>query len=164
MTLDTHEWLEAEPAPALLLDTTGSIIAANHAFARLVNRPRSDLAEVGVATLVLEDQAKVLAYLRLCAQTKDPLLGAVTWLSKDALTKEIRTEGAVVRRHTAESPAIVILRCRDKLEAAAQFLALDEKIKELSKEIATRRATEQERDQLLASERAAAKRQNESVE
>lgn len=155
MTLDAFEWVGSEPGPALLLTTDGCIVAANKAVGRLVGRSRSDLTQAELAALVFEAAEQVIDYLRICARTREPLPGTLTWRSANGTAMPMRAEGAVIRPHSANAPALVLVRCRDKDAAAEQFLALNEQIKALSKEITIRRRTEIERDQLLASERAA---------
>lgn len=155
MTLTATEWLEAQSSPALLLDSSGVILAANTAAARLVGRPQTELVSANLDSLVGESTERVRDYLKLCSRMREPVPGAFTWQASNGKSRGIRTEGTVVRPLSKQGPAVVLIRCRDQNDAAEQFLLLDEKIKALSREIVARRRTEDERDELLASERAA---------
>ena len=56
---------------------------------------------------------------------------------------------------SADVPALLLLRLKSRESAGSRFILLNRKIDELNREIRERRRAEDERDQLLASERAA---------
>ncbi len=122
------------PEPCLLVAPDGTLLAVNAAagedLGAAPGQRLADLAEGGGAGLV--------AYLRLCATSAEPLPGALDL--KDG--RGFRVDGFAYRRSSAEHSAAICLRLRAKEGANATFAALNEKIAELSREVRARMATE----------------------
>ncbi|HEV2295078.1 MAG TPA: ATP-binding protein [Tepidisphaeraceae bacterium] len=141
--------------PAFLASGTGQIFTANAAAAQVTGNPAPALIGMSIPSLVADPPAKVLEYLRLCSRSRQLLPGSLTLLPREQPPLEIRCDGAVLTGKTDSSPAVLFLRCRPRNETTDQFVLLNQKIVSLSKEILERRKAEQERDELLRSERAA---------
>ena len=146
------------PAPSFLLAPDGQIFVANAAAQEMSGIDRRELEQRNVTDLVADPPEKLLAYLRLCARNRQLLPGSFRWRTKGAGVTDIRCDGVLVRRGGGGGggePAVLFVRCRPKAEATDHFVLLNQKIAALSREIVERKKAEQQRDELLVSERAA---------
>jgi len=85
-------------------------------------------------------------YLRMCATSSEPMPGSLTL--KDG--RAFRVDGFLLFRAAAGDPATICLRLRAKEASNASFVALNDKIDELSHEIRIRLATEAQLRKALA--------------
>ena len=148
MALTFEKLADFLPEPMALVSPLGVIRAANHAFAALVETDKTGLpgrllADVGWSAT--DDWAE---YLRRCGRTRSLLFGAATHRRKDGSEIHYRCEGALYEPQTADADAVVLLRLLPKESSSSRFVALTQKIGELSGEILRRQRAEQEaRDQ-----------------
>jgi PAS domain S-box-containing protein len=135
------------PEPMALVSASGIIRAVNQAFATLVESdtsvPGRPLGEMGWST-----SDGWPDYLRRCARTRSLLIGAATYHRMDGSAVPYRCEGALYEAGTAGAEAVVLLRFLPKESSSSRFVALTQRIAELSSEIARRQRAEREaRDQ-----------------
>ena len=67
------------PEPAILIDGTGRVLAANDAIAAMSAVDRGSLKGVNLRTLVEDDPEKVGDFLRLCARSRQLTPGSLRW-------------------------------------------------------------------------------------
>jgi two-component sensor histidine kinase len=131
------------PEPMLLVSPDGDVLAVNRAA-------REDLGlgaggpPCRLCDLVADAPETVLAFVRLCASTREALPGALGFRTPGG-TLDCRCDG----HRTAGG--MVYLRCRPKDASNRGFTALNEKIAELAREIAVRMGTEERLRELLKS-------------
>jgi signal transduction histidine kinase/CheY-like chemotaxis protein len=147
MHFDEFELVETVPDPAILVHVDGRLVAANKAAARLAAASVTG----SLHEWLVDSPDRVSQYLSMCARTRDPLPGAVCWKSG----QNVHVDGMLVRPGSESSAALLLLRFRDKAHVTGQFLTLNEKIAALSREIKDRQRAEEERDYMIAAERAA---------
>jgi signal transduction histidine kinase/ActR/RegA family two-component response regulator len=85
------------------------------------------------------------------------VLGSLTLRSDGGPDKPFRCEGAVIKPWSEDSAALILLRLKPKGSASTQFLLLNQKIDELSKEVRERKRIQLEREEMFEREQAARK-------
>ena len=128
------------PEPMLLLTGSGTVLAANQAAGERLglNAVRGRL----LTEIVTDPPADVARYLHLCCRSRKLVLGALMIAGGESC----RAEGAVFRPAGKEE-ALVLLRLVPKQSAAGKFVALNQRIDELGKEIHRRQRAEQALDE-----------------
>jgi signal transduction histidine kinase len=136
--------LFAEPfsEPVLMVSGEGVIHAANTAARQLICPDSGDLAGVNIRTLVTESQQSVQQFLTRCMRSRHMMMGSLTWTSPAGGTIPTRAEGALLRRGTDSSAPVLIIRCVQKQTAAARFVALNDQISVLAREVRFRKQVE----------------------
>jgi PAS domain S-box-containing protein len=136
------------PEPMALVSGAGIVQSTNRAFAVLVETDKNTLIGRSLADAGWSAPDGWADYLRRCARTRSLLLGAATHRRRDGSEAHYRCEGALYEPRTAAADAVILLRLLPKESWSSRFVALTEKIGELSSEIARRQFAEQEaRDQ-----------------
>lgn len=135
MNADSFAWFGgAILDPLFLVSIDGTVIASNEgAKSRFVLPKTFDL--------LLEDSTGLDQFLRFAARTRKPVMNAFRMLTHDGF-KSFRLEGTLVRPRSADSPALVILRCVCKEASAEQFKFLNERIQTSDAEIHRRMVVE----------------------
>ncbi|MGB7440073.1 MAG: ATP-binding protein [Coleofasciculaceae cyanobacterium] len=133
------EFARVLPEPLLLVTGEGEILASNRAAATLIGYRTKELQGKKLFELVKEPQEKVLTYLQACSRCRQMLIGSLRFILPDGQTLTCRTEGAVVQPSSTESSAQTLLRLESRAAASSQFILLNHKINELSKEIYQRK-------------------------
>ncbi|HEY9858235.1 MAG TPA: ATP-binding protein [Candidatus Obscuribacterales bacterium] len=149
------EFARPLPEPMLLTAGNGQILAANPSFSKMVGLPRQILQGKTIFQVVTEPADKVKQYLRACSSSREMVIGSLSLSTNNGETCLCRCEGAVVRPWSPESPALILLRLKNKESASSRFTLLNKKIDELAKEIRQRQRAEEERAQLLVQEQKA---------
>ncbi len=126
------------PEPHWILGAGQRIVAANGAAAELVGRPLEALKGVPLTDLVADAPAKVGRFLTMCARSRQMVPGALTFRDADGPPTACRCDGAVLRPAAAGAPALVLLRCRSKIQATSRFVALTDRVDALNREMALR--------------------------
>ncbi|NJM10089.1 MAG: response regulator [Bdellovibrionaceae bacterium] len=137
----------------LLVELSGRILAANHR-ARLEFSLAADLDanEILLKDLFSDDPNFIKVYLRQCARVGSPLPGAFAGGRNGEVRYSLRGQ----RSPFCDSRApTVTLYIQPNDNVIKEFLILNDKVSELSKEIKRRQALEDERAELLAREKAA---------
>lgn len=143
------------PTPMLLVTIDGCLLAHNQAA--------SDQLKIIEKTSRLEDifapvNGEIFEYLRMCSRTKEPMPGAFTLESGGGRQSRFSMRGMLYKKGDEENPTQLLLHAEAKDGYLREFLLLNQKIKELSREINRRIQLEEERAQLLNREKEA--RQN----
>ena len=123
----TAPWPEA----MFLLKGNGQIIALNDAAIALASLNYSDLVGKHLQDLVTDPPEKVKRFLRACARSRDLTPGALTMRRPDVQSESRRCEGTLLRPRSANSEAILLLRCVPKAESSKSFVALNQQLETL---------------------------------
>ncbi|MHC5936449.1 PAS domain-containing sensor histidine kinase [Nostoc sp.] len=124
------------PEPLLLVTSGGEILAVNQPAARLFSKTSKALIGQRLTEFVSDSSEKIIDYLRVCSQSRQMILGALTIHQAQGEGIACRSEGAVIQPRSPESPAINLLRLEKR--TSNQFVVLNQKIQALSKEIQQR--------------------------
>jgi signal transduction histidine kinase/ActR/RegA family two-component response regulator len=143
------------PEPLLLLSGSGQILVANPSAVNLLNSNKQELQGALLAELVTDPPDKLTTYLRMCSKSRQRIIGSLSFRMADGQATKIRSEGAVAQPWSADKPALILLRLRPADTTASRFIELNKRIDQLAREIRERRRMEEEREQLLAREKAA---------
>jgi len=149
------EFARPLPEPMLLITGHGQILAANPSFTKMVGLHRQSLQGKTIFELVTEPADKVKQYLRTCSSSREMVLGSLSLSLNQGEICLCRCEGAVIRPWSPESPALILLRLKNKDSASSRFTLLNKKIDELANEIRQRQRAEEERAKLLVQEQKA---------
>ena len=149
------EFARPLPEPVLLILGNGQILAANPSFSRMVGLHCQTLQKKMLFELVTNPSEQVKQYLRNCSSSREMVLGSLTLSANNGETCLCRSEGAAIRPWSLESPALILLRLKNKESASSRFIVLNKKLDELAKEIRQRQRAEEERAQLLVQEQKA---------
>ncbi|MBD2102542.1 ATP-binding protein [Leptolyngbya sp. FACHB-261] len=143
------------PEPMLLTSGKGQILATNPAFSKMLGLPRQIPQGRTIFELATNPPDQVKQYLRNCSSSREMVLGSLTLRANDGETCLYRCEGAAIQPSSPESPALILLRLKNRESASSRFTLLNKKINELAKEIRQRQRVEEERTQLLVQEQKA---------
>jgi PAS domain S-box-containing protein len=132
------------PEPILFVTVGGIVVGANSALATQLGMPRPALEGMDLRQIAVDAPAAVLDYLGRCARSGQLLLGSLTLRAADGRLLKYRAGGAAFgpREPAAGSERAVLLRLVPALQSDVAFMALNEKIRELSAENARRRMIE----------------------
>jgi len=130
------------PEPMFLVSGEGVLMAANPAVADLLNLNSQALCGARLQDLVADPADKVARYLSLCSRSRQMLPGTLSWHTRDGQILGCHCEGAVLEPKSSNSSALILLRCRPKAEATSRFVALNQKIAALAREVTERKRTE----------------------
>lgn len=136
------EFARVLPEPFLLLTGEGKILASNRAASTMLGCKNKEIQGKDLFELVTEAPEKVLSYLQACSRSRQMVLGSLSFLLPDRQILICRIEGAVVQPSTPTSPALNILRLESRAAANVEFVLLNHKIDELTKEIHQRQEAE----------------------
>jgi PAS domain S-box-containing protein len=149
------EFARLLPEPVLLISVNGQILAANPSFSKMLGLHHQILQGKMLFELVTNPPDQVKQYLRNCSSSREMVLGSLTLSANNGETCLCRSEGAAIRPWSPESPALILLRLKNRESASSRFTLLNKKIDELAKEIRQRQRAEEERAQLLVQEQKA---------
>ena len=134
--------LDALPELVLILKSGGSIVAANHRFARTFDGSPESLIGRSLFDLLETHPECAREYLTRCAGTMQPMPGALVFRRLNGAPLECQCSGAALRPGGEFGPRTILLRSRPKNEAVVSFVALNQKIADLSREVRGRRTAE----------------------
>ncbi len=137
-----RQFADLLPEAMLLVSADGSILEANQAMQDRLDLPPSQLRGRRLTDLATDRPDALAPYLRACARSRERVLGALTLRRSSGETLSCRCEGAVFRPRDDKTPALILLRLTSKEAAVSQFLALNQRVMELTREIARRTAAE----------------------
>ncbi len=129
------------PDPMLLVSGDGRILAGNRAVEGKFGVSAHSLKGRSLADVAAEPPGDVEHYLRLCSRSRSPVVGALA-LHGDGGGIACRTEGCVLRPRSEGSDAVLMLRLIPKGSAVEQFVALNQRIEELGREVQRRQRAE----------------------
>ena len=132
------------PEPMALVSRLATIHAANRAFAAVAHCDPEALVGRSLQEIGWSSHAPWTQYLRQCAGTRSFVVGTATYRRGDGSELSYRCEGMLYAPRTEGSDAIVLLRFLSKESSSSRFVALTQKIEELSAEISRRQRAEAE--------------------
>ncbi len=138
------ELIRVLPEPTLLLSGEGEIIATNKIVAKMLGYRSRELRGKILFELIQESREKISNYLQTCSQSRSLVLGSFSFYPQNGVALSCRTQGAVIRPWSEQSPAILLLRLQEQSDANSNFLLLNQKIDQLSQEIQQRRQAQEE--------------------
>ena len=134
--------LDALPELCVILGSGGSIVAANHRFARTFDGSPESLIGRSLFDLLETHLEFAREYLTRCAGTMQPMPGALVFRRLNGAPLECQCSGAALRPGGEFGPKTILLRSRPKDEAVVSFAVLNQKIADLSREVRGRRRAE----------------------
>jgi PAS domain S-box-containing protein len=134
---------DAFPDAALLVSREGTVLAANSAVTQLGYSPPS-LTGQTLAEVAATPAATVRDYLRLCARSRQPVVGSLDLRNGDGQDISCRCYGAVVYHDPAGAQTRLLLRLARKDAEPSRFAILNQKIEELTREVHRRQQAEEE--------------------
>jgi PAS domain S-box-containing protein len=126
----------------LLLSGGGLIFTGNRAVETRLKLSPADLRGKNLADVVVDSPDELAHYLRSCSRSRSLVLGSLNLLGGDDKGVACRTEGTLLRPRTEGAEAILLLRLIPKESAVGQFIALNQRIEDLSREIHRRTSAE----------------------
>jgi signal transduction histidine kinase len=128
--------------PAFLVGPDGRIHSANSAASGQLGVPADRLPGRALSDFVPPPHDSLAAYLRACARSKQKVPGAFS--VRDASGKEaaFKAEGRLLKPGNGEGGALFLVRLVPKQAAVAQFVALTERVEQLTREVGRRRKAE----------------------
>jgi PAS domain S-box-containing protein len=132
------------PDPVLFVTTRGEVLHANAVARRWLGLAQGLAETITLAQLVASPPEQLHRYLTAWARTRELLPGSLAWRTREGGVAETRCDGGVLRPPAAGRSAVLLVRCRPKAEAGARFLALNDKIAALRREITARMRAEAE--------------------
>ena len=127
--------------PFLLVGGQGNVAELNPSAARLLGRAREELRGRPFAALAL-DPAEAARHLRTALRSRSFSPGALTVLTPTDPVA-CRCDGALYRSGNGTQEPLAVFRIRPKTRAANEFVALREKIAQLTRENIARRQAEE---------------------
>ncbi len=140
------------PEPMLLVSADGTIRAANAAFTRAFGWPRAEVPGRRLVDFSDDPPAQVAELLRRSAGSGQLLPASLRFRSAAGAVLATQCGGGVFRPPGGEQPALILLRLIPKSQGSARFVALTQKIDELTTEIGRRREAETAAASALASQ------------
>ncbi len=134
--------VRALPEPIFVVSSNGFLIDANAAALRTIGMtavPR----EMPLASLVTDSPERLAQTLLAWAKTRTSVPGRLTWKTPRA-PLEVPLEAWCARPASANSPALLVLQARPIDHAASRFIALNEKLETLTRDVLDRRRVESE--------------------
>ena len=130
------------PEPMLLLACSGRVLAGNRAVEKRLGIALPAIRGNNLADAVADTPDEVAHYLRSCSRSRSLVLGSLVLLSKVGECVPCRAEGALLRPRSDDSEAILLLRLIPKDSAVGRFVALNQRIESLGREVRLRRHAE----------------------
>lgn len=132
------------PDALMMVRPTGTVFICNPGAAVFLGRPSAEVVGRSLADFVVEGESRVAPLLLSGARSRTLLPGALTLRLPDGSSEICRCEVGLVQATGDDREPLVLLRLQKKKVAAAQFLALNERIEVLSREVFRRKAVEAE--------------------
>ncbi|MBN1237187.1 MAG: response regulator [Gammaproteobacteria bacterium] len=129
--------------PLLLVSSTGRIASANRSAVRRLFNGGGDPVGRTLTHVIEEPAEQYLGYLRLCSRSSDPLPGVLTLQgTRDVRDRRFRCAGCAYELR--DGGRMVMLRLTPKEDSASRFVALNDKIEQLTREVSRRVHAEEE--------------------
>jgi PAS domain S-box-containing protein len=137
-----HQIADLLPEPMLLVAENGKVLTANPGLQDRLDISPRHIKGRRLAELLADPPETVAQFLRICTRGRRMIPADLTLHRENGENVPCRFEGAVFRPADEESPALLLIRLLPKESAASQFFALDERVTQLTKEIARRKDVE----------------------
>lgn len=132
------------PEAMVLVTPAGVIRAGNRAFLKIAGHSPETIAGKTLSEVGWTRADEWPEYLRRCAGTRTFLLAAAAYRAGDGPPSSYRCEGALCEPRCGDREPTVLLRLIPQESSSSRFVALTQKIQELSSEITRRQRAELE--------------------
>ncbi|MBN1378815.1 MAG: diguanylate cyclase [Gammaproteobacteria bacterium] len=122
------------PEPMFLINRQGKIVSANTPAMEILGYRPADNPGLTFQDVVCDPKRKINEYLRACFRSAELVLGAVDLRSMSGDVIAARVEGCLAQYRTDRHQSLVLLRCLDKRKSNARFLALNDRLDEITRE------------------------------
>ncbi|HEX8201881.1 MAG TPA: PAS domain-containing protein, partial [Isosphaeraceae bacterium] len=142
-----HEFLTTAdllPEALLLVSGGGVVLAANRAVAPRLGLDPSGLRGRPLADVLADPPEAIARYLRDCSRTREMISGTFHRTGGEGGPVRYHAEGVVYRPRTADAEALILLRLIPKEASVSRFIALNQRIEALGREIRRRQRVEDE--------------------
>ncbi|HEX2139129.1 MAG TPA: PAS domain-containing protein, partial [Woeseiaceae bacterium] len=130
----------------LLVTGDGTVLAANRSASALSGFSAAELVKRKLSELVVQSSDVIMPLLRTWSRSNILLPGTLTIIGRDGEQTACRCEGAVFRPRSGARPAVILVRLLRKAAAVNRFIALNQRIDQLTSEVSRRRRLEQALD------------------
>ncbi len=122
---------------AMLLISDGKVVSANRAARKLIGEVVAPSVLIGAPLnkLVTDSEEKLGRFLAVCAGSKEPVVGSLSFGLENGPTAIFQCKGALLNRATETTAADIFLHCLPKKQGGSRFTLLNRKIEELNREI-----------------------------
>lgn len=128
---------ELVPDGLVMVDASGRILEANRTARAVIQVGDADLTTLQACTA--NSPESIADFLHLCRRSRDEIVGALRLNPGDSPT---RIFGRLISRGDTDEDTFVLLRIPDEDSGINRFAVLNQKVDELGREIARRRALE----------------------
>lgn len=130
--------------PHILLDRKGDIVSANDAAQKRFLSHDHEEKPVNLSTVTTEKQERLDSLLEMWKRSKSPLPGSIKFNQNGAGEMLYVCKGSLVQPATQNQDALIMLQCTEKQKSTRAYVALNEKIEQLKREVFQRRCAEKE--------------------
>jgi PAS domain S-box-containing protein len=144
VTARTHfdAFFRSLPEPYLLIDTEGKVLAGNAAASRIVRGLDDGANGLRLQDVVEDAPERIESYLRECSRSGSPVPGSLTLSAPRNGESRLRCYGAAVALPGAAGQRLVLVHLAPARSSSREFLLLNEKIAELTRESHRRQQAE----------------------
>ncbi len=126
-----------------LLTTHGKILAANPTACKLFGMSLKQMQGKQLQEMICDTQhEKLRNVMRNWSASRQPVPATLNIYRGDGSSIEFYCHGNLLRPRSVDSPALIMLRSKEKIKQTGQFIALNNKISQLEREIRERRQVE----------------------
>jgi PAS domain S-box-containing protein len=145
VTASTHfdAFFRSLPEPYLLIDTKGNVLAGNAAASRIVPGLADGANGPRLEDVVEDAPERIESYLKECSRSGSPLPGSLTLSAPRNGESRLRCYGAAVALPGETRQRLVLLHLAPARSSSREFLLLNEKIADLTRESRRRRQAEE---------------------
>lgn len=119
------------PDALLLIESKGSIKAANPAAIRLLDKNQEDLIGLPLSTLIIDQDGKGAKYIKACAAQRTPLPGRLRWQTGQGDIIDTRCYGALLSPPNGANGRDIVLRFLPAEEVSDRFTLLNKELETL---------------------------------
>jgi PAS domain S-box-containing protein len=130
------------PEPLCLIDSSGQILVANPAAARIFDAAAQTPGEKNLSELVADDQDRIDSILRTWSRSREATPGPLQIRTPNKQVIPCNCYGSLVQPKSEHAPALILLRIEEREHFTKSFIALNEKIELLQNEIKKHKQTE----------------------
>jgi len=139
---DVLRFAEPLPEPTFLLTADGTILEANRAAEGQLGLSREEVRGRALADFLDDPQDEVARFLKTSARNTAVTLGRLNLKRPGKEPCPLRAEGALVRPKARGRDALVIVRLIPRESSVGQFVALNQRLESLDREVHLRRRAE----------------------
>jgi len=132
---------DAIPEAVLILASTGVIVDANKAALRLFNRSIKEIIGSRLIDLTSKSPEALASFLRASSRSRERVVDALTVASNGKAIK-CRVEGFLLTPRDGDTPSEIMVRLLPSEATTGRFLALNQRIEQLTRAIAARKRAE----------------------